>query len=85
MQIVFAALKKTGGNTSPKVLAKALDETNYEGTLGTMRFGPERVGIANYVVLKEIKVGNQYDHEVLGQVLVRSDLVGGKMVQSLVK
>jgi len=85
MHIVFDALRRTGGETSPKVLAKALDETNYEGTLGTMRFGPERVGIANYIIIKEIKVGNQFDHEILGQVLVRSDLVGGKMVQSLVK
>jgi branched-chain amino acid transport system substrate-binding protein len=85
IHIVFDALRKTGGNTSPKVLAKALDETNYEGTLGTMRFGAERVGIANYIIIKEIKVGNQFDHEILGQVLIKSDLVGGKMVQSLVK
>jgi branched-chain amino acid transport system substrate-binding protein len=85
IQIVFDALRRTGGDTSPKALAKALDETNYEGTLGTMRFGAERVGIANYIIIKEIKVGNKFDHEILGQVLVKSDLVGGKMVQSLVK
>jgi branched-chain amino acid transport system substrate-binding protein len=85
IQILLAALRKTGGDTSPKVLAKALDETNYEGTLGTMRFGPERVGIANWVILKEIKTGNKYDHQILGQVLVKSELVNGKLVQRLVK
>jgi branched-chain amino acid transport system substrate-binding protein len=85
IQILLAALKKTGGDTSPKVLARALDETNYEGTLGTMRFGVERVGIANWVILKEIKTGNKYDHQILGQVLVKSELVDGKLVQTLVK
>jgi len=85
IQILLAALRKTGGDTSPKVLAKALDETNYEGTLGTMRFGAERVGIANWIILKEIKAGDKYDHQILGQVLVKSDVVDGKLVQSLVK
>jgi len=85
IQILLAALRKTGGDTSPKVLAKALDETNYEGTLGTMRFGAERVGIANWIILKEIKTGNKYDHQILGQVLVKSELVDGKLVQTLVK
>lgn len=85
IQILLDALRRTGGDTSPKVLAKALDETNYEGALGTMRFGDERVGIANWIILKEIKKGNKYDHEILGQVLVETDLVGGKLVQRLVE
>ena len=45
MQIVFEALRKTGGDTSSKALAKALDNTNLEGFLGNFRFSDARVGV----------------------------------------
>ena len=85
MQIAFEALKKTGGDTSAKALAKALDNTNLEGFLGTFRFGDARVGIGNYVILKAIKVGNEYGTEVLANYSIKTDKVGNKLVQSLVK
>lgn len=85
MQIAFEALKKAGGDTSSKALAKALDNTNLEGFLGTFRFGDQRVGVGNYIIHKAIKVGNEYRTEVLASYAVKTNKVGNKLVQSLVK
>jgi branched-chain amino acid transport system substrate-binding protein len=85
LKIALAALSKTGGDTSPEALAKALDETSYEGILGTFQFADERVGIGNYVIHQAIKIGDEYSTEVLASYQVRTDRVGDKLVHSIVK
>ena len=84
-QIFLEALKKTGGDTSPEALAKALDETKYQGIMGTINFGDARVGEGNYVIYKHAKVGSEYTTEVLGMATVKTEKVGDKLVQSLLK
>jgi len=83
--IALAALEKTGGDTSPEALAKALDETELAGILGTFRFGDARVGFGNQMIHRCIKVDGEYTTEVLAYVTVKTDKVGDKLVQSLVK
>ena len=85
MQVAFEALKKTGGDTSSKALAKALDSTNVDGFLGPIRYSGARVGTANLVIHKVIKAGNEYKTEILTQYRVKTDKVGNKLVQSIVK
>jgi branched-chain amino acid transport system substrate-binding protein len=83
-QIVLAALEKTGGDTSPNAIAKAMDATNYPGVLGNIRFGDARVGIGNYVIYKHVKVDNKITAEVLANCTVATKRVGDKLVHSLV-
>jgi branched-chain amino acid transport system substrate-binding protein len=85
MQILFEALKKTGGDTSPTVLAKALDSTNIEGFVGPIRFGDNRVGNVNYVIHKVVKVGNDYRTEVLTKYTIKTTKTGNKLVHSVLK
>ena len=83
-QIVLAALEKTGGDTSPKAIAKAMDETNYPGVLGNIRFGDARVGVGNYVIYQHVKVDNKITAEVLANCTVATKRVGDKLVHNLV-
>jgi branched-chain amino acid transport system substrate-binding protein len=83
-QIVLAALEKTHGDTSPKALAKALDETNYPGVLGNIRFGDARIGVGNYVIYKHVKVDNKITGDVLANCTVATKRVGDKLVHVLV-
>ncbi|HME43332.1 MAG TPA: ABC transporter substrate-binding protein [Syntrophorhabdales bacterium] len=85
MQLVFEAFKKTGGDTSPTALAKALDTANVEGFVGPIRFADGRVGIGNYVIHKVVKVGNDYRTEVLTKYTIKTTKVGNKLVHSVVK
>ena len=85
MQIVFEALKKTGGDTSSSALAKALDNTNIEGFIGQIRFGDARIGTPTYVIHKVVKVGNEYRTEVLSRYTIKTTKVGNKLVHSVVK
>jgi branched-chain amino acid transport system substrate-binding protein len=85
MQVAFEALRKTGGDTSSKALAKALDSTNVDGFLGPIRYSDTRVGIANLVIHKVVKVGSEYKTEILTQYKVKTSKVGNKLVQSIVK
>jgi branched-chain amino acid transport system substrate-binding protein len=85
VQVALEALRKTGGDTSSKGLAKALDNTNLEGFLGTFRFADARVGIGNYFIHKVIKVGNEYRTEVLTRYTIKTTKSGNKLVHSVVK
>ena len=85
MQIVFEALKKTRGDTSANALAKALDNTNMEGFVGPIHFGDARIGTPTYVILKVVKVGNEYRTEVLTRYTIKTTKVGNKLTHSVVK
>jgi branched-chain amino acid transport system substrate-binding protein len=85
MQMVFEALKKTGADTSPNALAKALDKTDIEGFVGPIRFGDARVGIVNYIIHKVVKSGNEYRTEVLTRYTIKTTKSGNKLVHSVVK
>ena len=84
VQIALAALKKTGGDTSPDALAKALNTIEVPGILGTFRFGDAHVGVGNYVIYKHAKVDNKIVTDVLAKASVASKLVDKKLVHSLV-
>jgi branched-chain amino acid transport system substrate-binding protein len=81
MQVVLEALKKAGDDTSPRGLAKALDETKLQGYLGDFYFADARVGIGNYIIHKAIKVGGDYPYqtEVLAKYQIRPELVGREL------
>jgi len=83
-QIALAALKKTGGNTSPDALAKALDAIKVPGILGNFAFGDSRVGVGNYVIYNHAKVDNKIVTDVLGNSTAASKRVGDKIIHSLV-
>jgi branched-chain amino acid transport system substrate-binding protein len=83
VQIALAALKKTGGDTSPGALAKALDATKVPGVLGTFAFGDARVGFGNCVIYNHAKVDNKIIANVLGHCTVVTKRVGDKLVHSL--
>lgn len=84
VQMAMAALKKTGGDTSPAAIAKALDGIEFKGLLGTIRFGDARIGNANFVTYKHAKVNGKIVPEVLATSTVATKKVGKKLVQSLV-
>ena len=83
VQMALAVLKKTGGDTSPAAIAKALDGLQYKGVIGNFSFGDARVGSANYVTYKHVKVNNKIVPEVLGMTTVATKKVGRKLVQSI--
>jgi branched-chain amino acid transport system substrate-binding protein len=88
MQILLAALRKTNGDTSPKVLAKALDETKMKGFLGDFAFGDARLGIGNYFVQKEIKKAGDpepYQSEILAKYQVKPVKAGNKIEYEILK
>jgi branched-chain amino acid transport system substrate-binding protein len=82
VQLALAALKKTGGNTAPDAIAKALDDTNITGLLGKFTFGDGRIGVGNYIVHKAYKTKDPkypYLTKVLAKYKVHPILKGGKM------
>jgi branched-chain amino acid transport system substrate-binding protein len=83
IQIALAALKKTGGDTSPAALAKALDATKVPGILGNFAFGETRVGVGHCVTYNHKKVDNKIITDVLGRSSVATKRVGNKLVHSL--
>ena len=85
VQIALAALKKTGGDTSAKALAKALNETEVPGILGTFSFGDAHIGVGNYVIYKHAKVDNMIVPDILATASVASKKVGNDIVHSIVK
>jgi len=85
VNIALDALKRTGGDTSPKALAKALDSLDYPGILGNFRFADKRVAIGNYVTYKHSKVNGQIVPEILARTTVSSKLVGKELVHHLDK
>lgn len=84
VNIALAALEKTGGDTSPDALAKALDATNLPGILGPFKFGDKRVGIGNYVMYKHVRSGNQIVPLVLGTTTVATKLEGNTLKHIIV-
>jgi branched-chain amino acid transport system substrate-binding protein len=84
VQIALAVLKKTGGDTSPDALAKALNAIEVPGILGTFRFGDAHVGVGNYVTYKHAKVDGKIVTDVLAKSSVASKLVDKKLVHSVV-
>ena len=82
-QVAIEALRKSGGDTSPKALAKALDATRIKGILGDFYFGDARIGIGNYFVHKVVKgSGDQpYRTDVLAKYQVRAEQVGPKDIK----
>lgn len=88
MQILLAALKKTGGDSSRNALAKALDQTQMKGFLGDFSFGDARLGIGNYFVHKEIKKeGSEapYQSEILAKYQIKPVKVGNKIEYKILK
>ena len=85
VQIALAALQKTGGDTSSKALAKALNETEVPGILGTFSFGDAHIGTGNYVIYKHEKVDNMIVPDVLATDSVITKKVGNDLVHSIVK
>jgi branched-chain amino acid transport system substrate-binding protein len=85
IQIALAALQKTGGDTSSKALAKALNETEVPGILGTFSFGDAHIGVGNYVIYKHAKVDNMIVPDVLATDSVITKKVGKDLVHSIVK
>ncbi len=84
VQVALAALKKTGGDTSPDALAKAFNTIEVPGILGTFRIGEEHVGVSNYVTYNHVKVGDQIVPKVLATSTVASNVVNKKLVHKLV-
>jgi branched-chain amino acid transport system substrate-binding protein len=84
VQIALAALEKTGGDTSPAALAKALDAMEYQGILSNFSFSDKRVGVANYVTYKHAKVNNQIVPDVLGMTMVGPKMKGKKLSHQVV-
>ena len=84
VQIALAALQKTGGDTSPGALAKALDATEYKGIIGDFRFGETRVGVYNYVIVNQLKKDNEIVADVIGRCTVATKPVGKTMAHSVV-
>jgi branched-chain amino acid transport system substrate-binding protein len=84
-RIALAALKKTGGDTSPDALAKALDAIKVPGILGDFAFGNSRVGVGHYVIYNHAMVDNKIVPDVLGNSTVASKRVGDKLIHSLVR
>ena len=82
MKIALEALRKTGGDTSPKALAKALDQTKIKGFLGDIYFGDARLGVGNYFVHQCIKTDYKeqpYRTKVLARYQVRPVKAGDKV------
>jgi len=84
VQIAVAALEKSGGDTSPKALAKGLNATKVSGLLGDFSFGETHVGVGNYVTYKHAKVNNEIVPEVLATSAVDCKPQGKTMVHSMV-
>jgi branched-chain amino acid transport system substrate-binding protein len=84
VQIALAALQKTGGDTSPDAIAKALDATEYKGIIGDFRFGDTRVGVYNYVIVNQAKVDNEIVADVIARCTVETVPVGKTMVHRVV-
>ena len=84
VQIAVAALEKSGGDTSPKALAKGLNATKVSGLLGDFSFGETHVGVGNYVTYKHSKVNNEIVPEVLATSAVDCQPKGKTMVHSVV-
>jgi hypothetical protein len=76
-------LKKTGGDTSPDALAKALDAIKVPGILGNFAFGETRVGVGHCVTYNHKKVDNKIITDVLGRSSVATKRAGNKLVHSL--
>lgn len=88
MQVALEAFRKTGGDTSPKALAQALDKTEMKGFFGDFYFGDARIGVGNYFVLKAVKKEGEehpYQAEVLAKYQVRANKVGKKIKYEIIK
>jgi len=83
VQMALAALEKTGDDTSPEAIAKALDAIEFQAMLGTIRFGEARIGTTNNVTYKHAKVNGQIVPQVIGTSTVVTKKVGNKLVHSL--
>lgn len=79
-QIALDALRRTKGDSSPQAIAKALDETDFEGIMGRYNFGDLRVGTCTFRIHKSIKVGDTYTTEPLAYYTVGVEMVGGKLI-----
>lgn len=86
IQIALEALKKTGGDTSPEKLAKALNEVSIEGIQGHRSFGPRRIGITTNYICEYAKLDDgSYGTKLLKTYVVKPEIVGDKITYSLVK
>lgn len=83
VKIALEAIKKSGGDSSPKALAKALDATKMKGILGDFSFGDARIGVGNYFVHKVVKGSGDepYRTEVLAKYQVTAEKVGPKKIK----
>ena len=71
IQIAMDALERTGGDTSPDALAKALDETDLTTVAGPIKFGLDRIGINSFYVIRFEKVAGVWEHKVGGEYEVK--------------
>ncbi len=81
-QIALEALRKTGGDTSPQALRKALSEISIDTVRGHISFNKDRVAVFTCFI---VKVDKDLVPKVVGEYRVKSDKVGNKMVVSIVK
>jgi branched-chain amino acid transport system substrate-binding protein len=81
MQVALEAIKRTGGDTSPKALSKALSQP-VDTVRGRLTFNKDNVAIMPVHI---VKIGDDLQPIVLESLIVRSDRVGKKMVLTIVK
>jgi branched-chain amino acid transport system substrate-binding protein len=85
VQIALAALRKTGGDTSPDALAKALNAISMEGIQGHVSFTPEHVASRAFHIVEYVKLNSGYGSKLLKTYIVDAKRVGDKITYSLVK
>ncbi len=85
MQIALEALRKTGGDTSPEALAKALDEISFNTVRGPMKSTPDRVWTVSNFAFEVVEANGQPAYKYLETFTVAAKKVGGELELSLVK
>lgn len=73
LQEYLAALKATGGDTTPAKINAALHNVKVDTEAGTFSFSSNGLGIGNYYIAQVVKLADRYDWKVIqtyGQVVM---------------
>jgi len=78
IDIMYQALKATGGDTSSTALSEALNATSVDTIIGTLSFTPEHVGIINQYFYQKVGATGDVaaDNKLLATAYTSSEKVG---------
>jgi branched-chain amino acid transport system substrate-binding protein len=84
VQVALEALRKAGGDTSGKALAKALGQVDIDTIRGRITMTPDRVGTVPFVIGKVVKgAKGEFTYQILKRYVVACKKEGNKLTYSV--